>query len=218
MFRDPVGQFDFALPPGWAYDVDQSHLIAVRHRRWDRPDETLHVRVMPTNAVPDATSDAWHAAIAERVFGPKIEDVTRLRAGKMPAALAEARQTDCYLDPSLETFGWHCFNSDKRAHPAGLKAANGWGRFDTAGNVYEWCNDLYKPRGYGTGELLDPSGMLGDSTNLTLNPPEQRRVARGGDYLMPAYTSKNNWHVDFSDQTFGANLGVRLARTLHEQP
>jgi formylglycine-generating enzyme required for sulfatase activity len=121
---------------------------------------------------------------------------------------------DCYDEPNLDPIGWYCFNSDKRAHPVARKAANGWGLYDASGNVSEWCNDLFKPRGYGTGPLRDPSGMLGDSSDLTLVAGEQFRIARGGDYLMPAYMSKNNWQVDFPDSGFAANIGVRLARTL----
>lgn len=82
------------------------------------------------------------------------------------------------------------------------------------GNVKKWCNDVYKPGGYGTGPLTDPTGLLEDASDLTIDALEQFRVARSGDYLMPAYQSKHNWHVKFPDAGFGANGGFRLVRTL----
>lgn len=125
---------------------------------------------------------------------------------------------DCYPEPALESIGWYCVNSGKRAHPVAQKQPNAWGLFDISGNVHEWCNEVYKPGGYGNGPLVDPTGLLGSPSDLTIVVGDGFRVTRSGDYLMPAYTSKNNWHSSFSDIAFGANLGMRLARTLPTSP
>lgn len=125
---------------------------------------------------------------------------------------------DCYSDSNMLSIGWYCFNSGLKAHPVAMKQKNAWGLFDASGNVHEWCNDVYKPGGYGSGPLVDPTGMLGLPADLTLDPSVDYRISRSGDYLMPAFASKNNWHTSFSDGSYGANLGMRLARTLQETP
>ncbi|MFZ5896828.1 MAG: formylglycine-generating enzyme family protein [Myxococcota bacterium] len=119
---------------------------------------------------------------------------------------------DCYDEPSLNPIGWYCINSNNRAHPVAQKLANPWGLYDTAGNVLEWCNDEFKAAGYGTGPLVDPSGMRGDPSNLTI--VHALRVLRSGSFPIPAYSSKSNWHVSLPDNTFSVIVGVRLARTL----
>ncbi len=122
---------------------------------------------------------------------------------------------DCFLDPNLESIGWYCYNSDKRPHLVAQKQANAWGLYDVSGNANEWCNDIYKPLGYGEGPLVDPTGMPRTGGDLTAQKDEDR-VTRSGDYLMPAYVSKNDWHASFTDNAFGPNIGIRLVRTLRE--
>jgi formylglycine-generating enzyme len=143
------------------------------------------------------------------------------RAGTTTAffsgAVTPRLDLDCYADSSLDEIGWYCINSQNRPHRVGQKQANGWGLYDVAGNVHEWCNDVYKAAGYGKGPLSDPTGLEGTPSELTI-PGERFRVARSGDYLMPAYASKHNWHSRFPDTGFGANLGIRLVRTLPNGP
>jgi serine/threonine protein kinase/formylglycine-generating enzyme required for sulfatase activity len=72
----------------------------------------------------------------------------------------------------LPAYGCVFGNAQERAWPGGSKLPNGWGLFDTYGNLDEWCADWYDER-Y-TEEKTDPQG-----------PAEgKERVVRGGHYFM----------------------------------
>ena len=70
------------------------------------------------------------------------------------------------------------------SHKVGLKAANGFGLFDTSGNVREWCWDwlgryynktVTDPTGaqYGSGRVLRGGGFASGSKDITLSARSQ---------------------------------------------
>jgi formylglycine-generating enzyme required for sulfatase activity len=83
--------------------------------------------------------------------------------------------------------------------PAGPDMANGYGIYDMAGNVYEWCWDRYSSGWYG-----HPNALVKDTTGP---PTGGTRVLRGGAwYRTPEFARcsfRHNSSPDFSYRAFG---------------
>jgi formylglycine-generating enzyme required for sulfatase activity len=73
----------------------------------------------------------------------------------------------------------------ERAAPVMSFPSNGFGLYDMAGNVWEWCSDWYRPDYYSNstkqGIVIDPKGPQ-DSFDPD-EPYAQKRVVRGGSFL-----------------------------------
>jgi len=69
--------------------------------------------------------------------------------------------------------------------PVGSYPPNGYGLFDMAGNVWEWCSDWYRPDTYardaGRGVVDDPRGPA--ESFDPQEPGQPKRVQRGGSFL-----------------------------------
>ena len=86
--------------------------------------------------------------------------------------------------------------------PVGFSGPNAFGLYDTAGNVYEWVADCYRP------SYRDAPT---DGTAVT-QPGCRERVARGGSYKAPAKSMQVHARRGFEPDTHIDTIGFRVAR------
>ncbi|MBW5260132.1 formylglycine-generating enzyme family protein [Streptomyces sp. NBC_01220] len=60
----------------------------------------------------------------------------------------------------LDDIAWHRGNARDRPHEVGGRQPNAWGLYDTLGNVWEWCWDVYDAEVYGTYRVLRGGGWF----------------------------------------------------------
>lgn len=103
--------------------------------------------------------------------------------------------------PNLDPIAWWCFNAGTRTRSVASRAANPWGLYDMAGNVWEWTWDRYADY---TGAATNPLGPESGTT----------RVVRGGEWLSVSAQSRSanreRWNPTYRNSTGG----FRLVRTI----
>jgi formylglycine-generating enzyme len=119
---------------------------------------------------------------------------------------ANYRSSSSYSYDTSSTRGYHPdYNYGVRPYtsPMSSFAPNGYGLYDMAGNVYDWCWDWYSASTYTEG-VSDPRGPASGTI----------RVSRGGSWSTNAgycrVANRYEYHPDDRDN----DLGFRLARNL----
>jgi formylglycine-generating enzyme required for sulfatase activity len=104
-------------------------------------------------------------------------------------------------ETDIDDYAWYTSNSGGETHDVGEKLPNGWGLYDMAGNVSEWCQDWFDT--YPAGPVTDPQGPSSGT----------RRVLRGGAWNFSPGDCRAALRFGFSPIGGGVNIGFRLLRT-----
>jgi formylglycine-generating enzyme required for sulfatase activity len=115
--------------------------------------------------------------------------------------------TNFYAYDTSPTAGYHptfATGAYPYTSPAGYFAPNGYGLYDMAGNVWEWCWDWYSSTYYSSSPSSDPRGAASGSY----------RVLRGGYWNNYAFNARcaNRYKVAAFDAS--GDIGFRCVRGL----
>ena len=108
-------------------------------------------------------------------------------------------------DTLLSRYAWFADNSSDHTWPVGRLKPNDFGLFDTLGNTWEWCNDLF--RDYPTGEVVTDGLHLGDDDDRL------DRVNRGGTFVTGLIYIRSATRNFDPPSKLNANYGFRVAQS-----
>ena len=176
----------YAAPRGIGYTAVYE-LLKQGYAPWDDPDFNHPNQPVTTVTWFDAT--AYCEWMGKRLpTEAEWEKAARggLEGARYPWGDAEPSNTSANFADSQTEFEWRSANVNDGflfTAPVGTFPPNGYGLYDMAGNVWEWCADWYSPTYYS--DLQDAESPLRNPKGPDTG---ERRVLRGGTWYRALHT------------------------------
>jgi len=159
---------DWKHPEGPASSIEGRENHPVVHISWD--DASAYARWAGKRLPTEAEWEwATRGGLKDKIYpwGNESVDNAPYKANSFQGHFP-------YEDQALD--GYKNTTAPVKSYPA-----NGYGLYDTAGNVWEWCSDWYRNDYYKKGPVFNPKGPA--SSNDPDEPGVPKRVMRGGSFL-----------------------------------
>ncbi len=150
---------------------------------------------------------SWHDAVAyAKWLSKKTGKTWRLPTEAEWEYAAKGGENCKYAgSDNIESVAWYTVTTnDKGTKPVGQKSPNGYGLYDMSGNVWEWCQDVYKSDFYSQSK---------NSTNPIYAGSGSLRVIRGGSWNGYSEYCRSADRSSYAPSYSNDYIGFRLAET-----
>ncbi|MDE0088344.1 MAG: formylglycine-generating enzyme family protein [Candidatus Poribacteria bacterium] len=192
------------------------------------PEWSQVERYAPTDKHP-IVFVSWHDAMAFATWAGKrlpteAEWEKAARGGSVartyPWGNISPKGKQCnFADKNLTHYWW----SDKKADdgyaftaPVGSYPKNGYGLFDMAGNVWEWCLDEYDAGFYAVSEGVNPISGANTPQEISesFESVKSNRVLRGGSWIATSANVRNSTRFMLMPESTNYSVGFRCVMDL----